>query len=379
MDSLAGELTTMEIGEVLALIGGKRLTGQLLVEDGARRKSFFIRDGQIVQCASNQERESFGQLLCQLDRITRAQLERAMEAKHREQTLLGVQLVKLGFMAEEAVRQSLAVKARETLLDILQWTDGNFRFLRGVLPSERPALDAALDIGSLAPEIEFRKTAWEAMRQIFPSERISFLVHEERLPRAPVPGSLDDRLFGRMRAGRTLGELSEELFSSPFFLYQKLYALYRQGAIEVGPERQAETPLLVGESMDDTAQMLMLARGFIQSGNFEQAELIAARAIEISPSPEAQQVLAQAESAHWAALQRSLLAPNPTPRMCCSPSELKELALTPQEKYLLSRIDGVRTVRSLLRVTPMREFDALRCIEHFVDAGYIELPKASAG
>lgn len=379
MDSLAGELTTMEIGEVLALIGSKRLTGQLLVEDGVRRKSFFIQDGQIIQCASNQERESFGQLLCQLGRISRDELDTAMTAKHGEQTLLGIQLVRLGFMTEEAVRQSLAVKMRETLLDILQWVDGTFRFLRGVLPSDRPALDVALDIASLAPEIEFRKTAWESMRQVFTSERLTFLVHEGRLPRAPVPGSLEDRLFGRMREGCTLGELSADLFSSPFFLYQKLYALYRQGAIELGPERHGEAPLLVGESLDDTAQMLMLARGFIQSGHFEQAELIAARAIEISPSKEAQQVLAQAESAHWAALQRDLLEPNPTPRMRCGLSELKNLTLSPQEKYLLSRIDGSRTVRSLLRVTPMREFDALRCIEHFVDAGYIELPQAAAG
>lgn len=379
MDSLSGELTTMEIGEVLALIGSKRLTGQLLVEDGVRRKSFFIQDGQIIQSASNQERESFGQLLCQIDRISRDELDMAMEAKHGEQTLLGVQLVKLGLMTEEEVRQSLVVKMRETLLDILQWAEGTFRFLRGVLPSDRPALDVALDVNALAPEIEFRKTAWETMRQIFGSEGITFLVHEDRLPRAPVPGSLDDKLFGRMRAGNTLGELSADLFSSPFFLYQKLYALYRQGAIEVGPARQAEAPMLVGESMDDTAHMLRLARGFIQSGNFEQAELIAARAIEISPSPEAQQVLSQAESAHWTELKRRLLDPNPTPRMCCSLSELKNLALTPQEKYLLSRIDGSRTVRSLLRVTPMREFDALRCIEHFAQAGYVELPKATVG
>ena len=376
MDSLAGELTTMEIGEVLTLIGSKRLTGQLLVEDEPLRKSFFIQDGQLIQSASNQERESFGQLLCQFGSITPAQLERAMESKFQEQTLLGVQLVRLGFMTEEDVCQSLVVKMRETLLDIVQWQGGAFRFLRGVLPSDRPALEVSVEVNSLLPEVEFRKTAWETIRQIFSSEQLSFVVHEDRLPRSLVPGSLDDRLFQQMREGCTLAELSQSLYSSRFFLHQKLYALYRQGAIELGPERRPDAPMLVGESMDDTSQMLILARGFIQSGSFAQAELIAARAIEISPSPEAQQLLAEAEAAHLTALQQRILEPNPAPCMSRGMPDLKNLALSPQEKYLLSRIDGVRTVRSLLRITPMREFDALKCIEHFVEAGYIELPVA---
>ncbi len=374
MDSLAGELTTMEIDEVLALIGTKRLTGQLLLEDGVRRKSFFIKEGEVVQCSSNQEHESFGQLLRQLDRVTSEQLERAMDAKHGARTLLGVQLVQLGYMTEDEVRQTLLVRMRETLLDILQWPEGTFRFLRDLEPSDLPSLNVSLDVASLGPEIEFRKTAWETMRHIFETERVTFIVNEERLPCAPVPDSLDDRLFERMRAGKTLAEISAELFSSPFFLYQKLYALYRNGVIALGPTREPETPLLVGESMDDTAQMLSLARGFIQSGNFEQAELVAARAIEISPTPEAHQVLAQAEAAHFAELRRRLLEPNPAPRLSDGLASFKNLSLSPHEKYLLSRIDGTRTVRSLLRISPMREFDALRCIAHFADTGYIELP-----
>ena len=376
MDSLAGELTTMELGEVLSLVGSKRLTGRLTLEQGSVAKIFYIQDGQITLSDSSLERESFALMLRQFERIGEQDLARADEAKKREGTLLGVQLVRLGLMTQEDVRQNLVARTRETMLDAVQWMSGTFRFERGALPEDRPAIDAAVDLVPLLQEVEFRKTVWDTMRQVFPSEHVTLVPHEEKLPRGLQAGSLDSRIFALIHQGETLAGIGEKLFRSPFFLYQKMYALYRQGAIGIGPEKRPDEPMFVGEPVDDVAQMMRMARSFMNSGRFSQAELMASQIVEMSPTPEAQQLLGEIESAHLQALQASILQPNPAPRMTCDIRTLKGLSLSPQEKYLLSRIDGSRTVRMLLRVTPMREFDALKCLEHFVEAGYIELPVA---
>lgn len=373
MDSLAGELTTMDLGEVLTLIADKRLTGQLLLDEGDVSKSIFIQDGQVTQCSSNQLRDSFGQMLRQFDRIGDAELQMAQEAQVREQTLLGVQLVRLGLMGQEDVCQNLVAKMRETILDAVQWQGGTFRFLRGALPPDIPAIDVAVEVRSLLQEVEFRKTVWETMRQVFPSDRLTLIPHEERLPRGLQPGSLDSRIYDMIHAGATLGEIGDQLFRSPFFLYQKIYALYRQGAVEIGPERPPEQPMMVGESMEDATQMVNMARSFLQSGNYSQAELILDQILETNPLPDVMQFKAKVEEAHLQSLRQRILDPDPIPRLVRS---VDGLSLSAQEKYLLRRIDGTRSVHVLLRISPMREFDALKCLEHFIDAGYVEMPIA---
>ena len=53
--------------------------------------------------------------------------------------------------------------------------------------------------------------------------------------------------------------------------------------------------------------------------------------------------------------------------------KLKDLALSPQEKYLLSRIDGKRDVKSIIGVSPVRELDALRFFRRFIEEGLVIL------
>jgi len=49
------------------------------------------------------------------------------------------------------------------------------------------------------------------------------------------------------------------------------------------------------------------------------------------------------------------------------------MPLSAPERYLLSRIDGLRTVEAIVQVSPIHELDALRCFKGFVEQGLIEL------
>jgi len=55
-------------------------------------------------------------------------------------------------------------------------------------------------------------------------------------------------------------------------------------------------------------------------------------------------------------------------------SSLSGEALTPNEVFLLSRIDnGSWDVRSIIQITPLREIDVLRTLKKMREKGLIEL------
>jgi hypothetical protein len=61
------------------------------------------------------------------------------------------------------------------------------------------------------------------------------------------------------------------------------------------------------------------------------------------------------------------------PRLKVSTGLVRQMPLSAPERYLLSRIDGLRTVEAIVQVSPIHELDALRCFKGFVEQGLIEL------
>jgi hypothetical protein len=53
--------------------------------------------------------------------------------------------------------------------------------------------------------------------------------------------------------------------------------------------------------------------------------------------------------------------------------ELETEDLSPQEFFLLSRIDGTWDVRSIIQVAPIRDIEALRTLKKMREKGVIEL------
>ena len=47
--------------------------------------------------------------------------------------------------------------------------------------------------------------------------------------------------------------------------------------------------------------------------------------------------------------------------------------ISPQEFFILSRIDGSWDIRSIIQIAPIREVEALRVLKRMLDQGVIEL------
>ena len=68
-----------------------------------------------------------------------------------------------------------------------------------------------------------------------------------------------------------------------------------------------------------------------------------------------------------------------TPVVMIGPSTLETLAMNPTEAFLLSRIDGRLTVRAILKISPVPEFDGLRTFKRLLAARVIDFPHRNSG
>jgi len=69
----------------------------------------------------------------------------------------------------------------------------------------------------------------------------------------------------------------------------------------------------------------------------------------------------------------SRLGPDKIPHVLIPFEELGTVQLTPQEGFILSRLDGTWDVSSIVSVTPMKEVDALRMLKRLIDRGIVEI------
>ncbi|WP_041454136.1 DUF4388 domain-containing protein [Anaeromyxobacter sp. K] len=370
MRGLMGSFAVLPLGELVELLSRRAMTGALTCERGSVRKTLQLRGGAAVAAASNDPREFLGQLLVNYGHLTEAQLQKAFETQEQTRVRLGRVLVMVGLVAPETVREVLAIKIRETLLDVFLWDSGVFTF-DDAPPAAVDELDPEVPLAEIAREAEFRATAWSAFRAQFPSGAATLVVDEARVPPGLAPGTVDGRLLALARAGKTIDEVGLALNATDFHLHQRLYALANQGVLRAAapaPEVGAVAP------ERDAAELVERARGLLADGRADEAELAAARAAELAPAwAPARAARAEAEAALGERLQAELLATPLRPAAQVSAPDLARMRLPAADRYLLSRCDGKRSVAELVRAAPMRELDVLKALRRFADSGLVVL------
>jgi hypothetical protein len=376
MRGLLGDLGTMPLRDLVAYLGNRKATGTLLVERSEERHQVLLREGAVVQASTNAPREYLAQFLMNMGMITEDEYTQAFQQQQATRVALGKILVDSGKVPEDAIRNALSLKFREALLGCFGWADGKFSFSPGDAPPALDGLEVAVNLLDIHRESDLRQTAWRAIREVFPTGRVRLRLDRAQLASSPEPGSLDDRLYRLIEEGATIDDIGLALHSTDFFLYQRLYALHRLSAVSVVPSESPTVPTQVPQVLgaeQGSEEILRHAQAFYAAGNVADAAALARRAYEVSPSPQTANFLRQAETALAEQLKQDLFGQGKVPVLTTSPADLRAMPLSAPERYLLSRIDGLRTVEAIVQVSPIHELDALRCFRGFVDQGLIEL------
>jgi hypothetical protein len=280
MRGLMGSLSLMPLADLVEFLARRKAGGELTCERGTVRKTVHLREGQAVGAASNDPREFLGQLLMNFGHLTEEQLAKAFQVQEETKVRLGKVLTMVGLVKAETVREVLAIKIRETLLDAFLWDSGVF-YLEDNPPPPGDELAVSVPLPDIAREAEFRATAWSAFRAQFPTGAATLSLDEGKIPPSSKEDTVDGRLLMLAVEGKTIDEIGLALHATDFHLYQRLYALARQGVISAAPI-QAVEPDVAGESRE-AVDLLAEARAALAAERYDEAEEKATRAAELSP------------------------------------------------------------------------------------------------
>ncbi len=374
---IVGNLRTMQLEELLQWLSQSKKNGTLEIVHGPVEKKIFFKEGLILSSASNRPEEYLGHFLVNYGLITEAQLNRAIESQQQTRMLLGMILVNNGALSEQELSRMLRIKAEESIYDVFSWPEGDFRFLDDVLP-EGAMVPMRMDVTGIVMEGVQRVDEWRRIRRVIPHERM-IPVAVVDLSTVPDLGPGEQRILEMVDDERTIEEIrllthtTEYQISKLFFDqwqygHVKLVKLRGTGDAPAASSDRASGGTPVG------ASLLATGRAYLQRGELEPAlrHLRAARALE-PDDQDAQSALAQAEKAIREQIDRAGVTLGSIPQVTATMEQLTSSKLSPQEGFMLTRINGTYDIQSILKITPMQQLDALMLFWKLASGGYIRL------
>lgn len=376
MRGLAGDFATMPLKDLSVYLWNRQASGTLVLEFRGIRKEVLLEDGHVTNASSNLPREYLGQYLINLGHITEEQFHKAYATQKETKVLLGRILEMIGAVTAETLGSVLATKFRETVLDAFNWVEGAFKFDPDKRPAMGEGLRVAVPLLEIHKESDFRVQAWQLIRTAFPSGGCTLSLDREKLAEPPRPGSIDEKIFACIEAGQTIDEMALKLHATDYFLYNRLYAFHHMGALRAhapaAPLAVLDLDLGLGDS-PTAEQLLENGRAFLKKANFRDAWALARRSNELTPTLDAALLMREVELGWLPQLRADLVHPGKPPTLLVGPEHLAKLSLSAPERYLLARVDGKRAIEDILRLAPLREYEALVAFDRFVAQKWVRL------
>ena len=372
---LTGSLKTMSLPDLLQWAGSGRKTGTLSLKSGPLHKRIYFQNGAIIGSSSNDTREYLGQFMLSEGIITEQQLKDAFDLQARTKVMLGRILVKKGLVSEPKVSEILRLKAEETIYSLFLWADSDFVFLENELPPGDQVL-ISIRVEDVLMEGLRRYDTSKKIRQLLPHNGVILRKTTTPLPPDISSKAFPKRIYDMVDSRRSLADITLETHASEYNVCQVLYVMVQKGYLEVGKgtaQKAARQPA-------DSPQALMeAAKELIKSGDSEGALVILEKARRATgKNPEMNALIQVAEEHFIDKAYRHYLPPKKIPVLKKPLESLVNQDLSPEEGFLVSRVNGSWDLRSIITISPLREVDALRAFKKLRERGIIDLVEAQA-
>jgi hypothetical protein len=370
--SISGNLKTMEAAELLQWLAHTGKTGTLVVSNGRNEKKIFFDHGAVTMTASSDPKEYLGHFLVSHGLIDELALAKAMEMQTSNKMMLGKILVTNGAITEEALAEMLRLKLEESVYAIFTWSEGEFNFLDGEVP-DSGIIPLKLNINALVLEGVQRADDWKRFRQAIPSNKI--IPVTVAALEAPENDPLAAKILPLIDDDRTIEELALHSHASEFHVCRTVLEQANAGKLKLIRPRRVETLIPMKPAQDvDSKSLLKTGQRFLQEADFEQALRHFRAALSLEPhSDKIQQVVAVAEKAIRSQLGKEGIVPAAIPRLNRRLEDLASLGITPQEGFILTRVNGTYDIQTILKISPMPALDALLVFRRLHRAEHIVL------
>jgi hypothetical protein len=337
---------------------------------GPVQKRISFVHGIIDASWSNDPRESLGQFLVRDSLVTEEQLFKALLRQEAEGRLIGVILVGDGAVAEVDLRRALQLKVAETIYALFLWPEGRFEFKDGDLPKPS-GIPVDLPVMGVIMEGARRLDEWSRIHELFPTAGTSFSTP------AGVPADVaerEDRKFLELAAGgRTLAAIALETRRSEFDTAVRAFDLYQRGLLAVA--RIQDLPP-VGDATALIRDLLSQAAERYGQKRFDKALEAYEQVLAVDwLNQDAKKGLISVMEARERERTMRKVHLDQVPVLLLDFKQLTMQDLDAQEGFVVSRVNGEWDVRSILKLCPMAEDDALMIFARLMERGVIELRK----
>lgn len=365
--SFAGDLGTFDLFDLLGWLMGRRKAGVLQMTRRSTKKRIAFRDGAVQWSSSNDPRETIGQALVRDGHIGEEALFRALLKQETDKRRLGELLIADGHLTEAQLVKTLRANAEAHLLDLFLWGEGRFEFDDAKPPAPEPS-DLAVALKPILDEGRHRRELWGQLRQRFPSNEVTF-----RLTADPV--SVTDQglrqILDLAAWGKTLAGISLESRRSEYETTLLVAGLCDQGLLAVD---KVEAGAPEADPVGIITTLLAGAEMRLAEGRFDSALEAYERVLSLDGLNQAAKkgLLAVAEARQKAKVARRIPL-DKVPVLRLTSVALAQQRFDPQEGFVLSRVNGQWDVRSLLKLCPMPEDEALVIFSRLLERQVIEL------
>jgi hypothetical protein len=352
--SISGNLKTMPFADLLQWVSQSRKTGTLAIEGDPYNKKIYFRNGLVVAASSENPMEFLGYYLVGWNHVSDDELQELLDMQERHSTLLGELLVIIGRLTREDLLHILQIKTEEAIYDLFMWDEGDFRFLENILPAKKfQPLNLPVDMIIL--EGVRRRDEWLRC-----AEQIADISWIPKLVRAVDVKQIGQTELGILREIDGVNSIEQialncriATFHVMFFVFQGL----THGLFEVRPPDEGEMEI-PGFSSRAWRTLIHEAELLLEGGDLGGAyQRLGDIREKYGKHREVAELAAGLEDNIKGAVEGLDLDDSVVLRIAVPPNELTKVQCTPEEGFMLSRINGSYKLGEILKMVPGEELD----------------------
>jgi len=340
----------MPFPDLLQWVSQSRKTGTLAVEGEPFNKKVYFRDGLVVAASSEDPKEFLSYYLVGWGFVVEEELHELLDMQERHGTLLGELLVIIGRVSREELARILQVKTEEAIYELFLRDEGDFRFLENILPAKK-FQPLGLPVDMLSLEGVRRRDEWLRIREAIPDpEYIPNLV---RAVDVKQMGPVELGILREINGSSTIEDIALECRVALFHVLHFVFQGVSQGLFMLIGRADDQDKVIPGFSQGSWRMVLKEIDKSIEQGNLLDAHLKTITLREKHSSVrEAQEMATGYEQQIAQELDEHNVTADAVPELAIPLAQLTTIECSPEEGFLLSRINGAYSLAEILQMVP---------------------------
>jgi hypothetical protein len=218
--------------DIIGFVSSSQWSGTLTATcEGTRRELYFDK-GSLRMATSNDRSDRLGELMHRLGKITKSQLDEAVQDIGPD-ARIGEVLIRRGASTTTEIFKMIHTQVEEMFYATLVLGSGTFRFIEGLDLGDLPAF-ISLDTNNLLLEGVRRIDEMAYFRKLIPGSNIVLQRKSRSFP-PNMQNEVEDAFLSRCDGIRTLGEIASETGIGEYEATRLAYRFLTEDALEVIP------------------------------------------------------------------------------------------------------------------------------------------------